>query len=239
MAKLVGYVRVSTEKQVEEGFGLDVQEATVRKWAREGGHRLTRIVREEGTTGTIADRPALVEVMGLLRDGEAAGVVFPRLDRLARDLVVQEQLLQEFWRHGWEVHTATASEAHYLADDPDDPSRTLIRHVLGAVSQYERSMIALRLRVGRRRKADSGGYAYGSPPFGHRSVERSLVPDPAEQAAVARMRELAGEGQSLRQIAATLDAEGHTSKRGGKWHPTTVGRALGATYRQGVKEAKL
>ena len=58
--------------------------------------------------------------------------------------------------------TSTA-EAGYLGDDPDDPSRTLIRQVLGAVSQYERSMIALRLRSGRRRKAQHGGYAFGAP----------------------------------------------------------------------------
>ena len=64
-----------------------------------------------------------------------------------------------------------AAEAGYLGDDPDDPSRTLIRQVLGAVSQYERSMIALRLRSGRRRNASQGGYAYGAPPFGFKAED--------------------------------------------------------------------
>lgn len=227
--RVVGYVRVSTEKQVEEGFGLDVQARAIRKWVRANRHRLVQIVVEEGVTGTIDDRPGLAEVLGILRDKEAVGVVFPRLDRLARDLIVQESLLAEIWRHGWEVWSATASEAHYLRDDPEDPSRTLIRQVLGAVSQYERAMIRLRLAAGRRRKADTGGYAYGAPPFGYQAAEGRLMPVAEEQAALRRMRRLRKEGLSLREIGDTLTREGVSPKRGERWHPTTIARALNRT----------
>lgn len=226
MSRVCGYIRVSTERQVDEGYGLDVQERTLRTWARREGHRLTRVVREEGVSGTLDDRPGLAEVLGTLRDKEAVGVVVPRLDRLARDLIVQESLLAEFWRGGWDVWSATPSEAHYLKDDPEDPSRTLIRQVLGAVSQYERAMIRLRLASGRRRKGDTGGYAYGAPPLGYRAVDKALVKDTGEQRVLRRMRALDKEGLSLRQIGDTLLAEGLHPKRGERWHPTTVARAL-------------
>jgi DNA invertase Pin-like site-specific DNA recombinase len=98
--------------------------------------------------------------------------------------------------------------------------------VLGAVSEYERAMIALRLRRGRAAKAARGGFAYGSPAFGHRAAGRALVPDEREQAAIARARELQAAGASLRQIGAILEAEGHRPKRGARWHPTAVARML-------------
>jgi DNA invertase Pin-like site-specific DNA recombinase len=113
-----------------------------------------------------------------------------RLDRLARDLVLQEQLLADIRRMGADVFSTSSAEGSYLTDDPDDPSRKLIRQVLGAVNEYERAIIALRLRSGRRKKYDNGGYAFGSPPYGWRAVRRDLVEDPEEQAALARMREL-------------------------------------------------
>jgi len=87
-------------------------------------------------------------------------------------------------------------------------------------------MIALRLRSGRRRKAEQGGYAFGSPRFGQRAVDRALAPADDEQATIARIRELSAGGASLRTIAATLEAEGRRPKRGERWHPTTLARVL-------------
>lgn len=225
--RLLAYTRVSTDRQAEEGFGLEVQEQSVRRWARAQGHRLVRVVREEGVSGTLADRPGLAEMFAALKAGESAGVVVPRLDRLARDLIVQESLLAEIWRGGWQVHSALASEAHYLTrDGDDDPSRTLIRHVLGAVAQHERSTIKLRLAAGRRRKGDTGGYAYGAPPLGFRAEGGALVPDEREALVLARMRELRDAGASLREIGVTLTAEGHHPKRGSVWHPASIARVL-------------
>lgn len=77
----------------------------------------------------------------------ADGLVVFRLDRLARDLVLQEQILGDIWRMGAHGFSTSPSEADFLKDDPDDPSRQLIRQVLGAVAQYERALIALRLRL--------------------------------------------------------------------------------------------
>ncbi len=83
-------------------------------------------------------------------------------------------------------------------------------------------MIALRLRSGRRRKADKGGFAYGSPAYGYQAVRGELVVDEAEQTTVTRVAELHRAGASLRAIGATLKAEGRPPKRGQRWHPQTV-----------------
>lgn len=226
--KVAGYVRVSTERQLD-GLGLQVQEDTIRGWCRQHKHRLVGIHRDEGVSGSngLEGRVGLPDALAQVSSGSVGAVVVARLDRLARDLVLQETLLAEVWRSGGEVWSCAGGESD-LRDDPDDPSRALIRQVLGAVSQYERAMIALRLRAGRARKAERGGYAgHGSPPYGSRSVSGELVGADAELEVLATMRGWRAAGVSVRQISDRLNAVGTPAKRGGRWHPMTVARALG------------
>ena len=227
---MVAYLRVSTDRQAEEGLGLEVQADAIRVWAKANNSRVVDTFADEGVSGSngLDSREALLDAFNLIKASKVDGLVVYRLDRLARDLIVQETLLAEVRRLGGEVFSTSAAEAGYLTDDPDDPSRKLIRQVLGAVAEYERSMIALRLRSGRKRKAKDGGYAYGAPPFGFRVQDGELVPDPGEQETLGRARELQRGGASIRAIAATLTSEGRRTKRGGtRWHPTTVARVLG------------
>jgi DNA invertase Pin-like site-specific DNA recombinase len=168
----------------------------------------------------------------MVRDRQVSGVVVYRLDRLARDLVLQESLLADIRRMGGELFTTSAAEASYLTDDPDDPSRKLIRQVLGAVNEYERSMIRLRMRSGRAHKRATGAYAGdGSPPYGYRAEGGDLVPVPEEQAVIARIREMRAAGASLRQIGTTLTAEGlqprpSKLRRTNAWAPESVRRIV-------------
>ena len=154
-------------------------------------------------------------------------MVVPRLDRLARDLLIQEVLLRDVRKRGADLVSCSPSESEYLRDDPEDPTRKLIRQVLGAVSEFERALISLRLRRGRAHKASLGGYAYGSPAFGWRAQDGTLVPVPQEQAALDLMRRLRGQAQSLREICSALTMAGHAPKRSSRWHPQTVATILG------------
>jgi site-specific DNA recombinase len=162
----------------------------------------------------------------MLRDKQAQGIVVPRLDRLARDLIVQETVLAEIRRIGGAVFSKSPAEASYLTDDPDDPSRKMIRQVLGAVAEYERSMVVLRLRNGRRRKAQMGGYASGAPAFGYEAKGKALVVSNEEQETVKRIAELRDAGAPFREICSTLESEGRKSKRGSSFQPMAVKRVL-------------
>lgn len=221
---LVAYLRVSTDRQADEGFGLDVQEASIQRWAAGAGHTIVASFRDEGISGAkdLDDRPGLAAALTSAEVAE--GIVVAKLDRLARSLTVQEAVLAQAWKHGSRVFSADVGEV--LEDDPDDPMRTFVRQVMGAAAQLERGMIAARLRAGRRMKASKGGYAFGSPRFGRRAEERELVADPVEQAVISRMAELRSEGSSLKVVAATLNLEGLRPKRGDRWHPETVRRVL-------------
>lgn len=127
---------------------------------------------------------------------------------------------------------STAGGETDLRDDDADPSRKLVRRILGAVAEYERELLLLRLRRGRQLKATRGGYSgLGRPPCGWRAEDPGARPVLAEQQALARMRELHRQGLSLRQVAAALDLEGHRPRRAPSWSPMAVSRALARTTR--------
>ena len=212
-----------------------MQSQAIHEWAKSSGHRILATFSDEGVSGSngIDQRRALGDALEQIRDRKASGLVVYRLDRLARDLIIQETLLAEVRRLGGEVYSSSVAEAGYLNDDPDDPSRKLIRQVLGAVSEYERSMINLRLRAGRRRKAEQGRYAFGSPPLGYRAEGKELTPHDEEQVVLKRIVDLHGQGASVRAIAAALTDAGYRTKRGTTtWHPTTVARIIARERRR-------
>jgi DNA invertase Pin-like site-specific DNA recombinase len=224
--RVVGYVRVSTDRQAEDGQGLPVQEKAIRAWCRTNRHRLVALYRDEGVSGAkpVAERPGLLAALAAVKDGQACALVVPKLDRLARSLGVQEAALGMVWRSGGRVFSLDHGEI--LCEDTEDPYRTAMRQMMGVFSQLERGVIVARMKAGRAHKAEQGGYAYGAPGYGQRAEGGALVAEATEQAALARMRALRTDGASLRTIAATLDAEGHKPKRGGTWQPRQVGRIL-------------
>jgi DNA invertase Pin-like site-specific DNA recombinase len=223
--RIVGYLRVSTQRQADEGPGLEVQEQAIRAWAVAEGHQLIACYRNGGESGAngIDTRIGLHEALTALAGGRAGGLVVARLDRLAGDLSVQEGILAWVWKHGGRVFACDAGE---VLQEPEDPLRGAMRQMVGVFAQLERGMTAARMRAGRRRKAARGGFAYGAPPYGKRAVAGELVDDPAEQRVVARIRELHTGGVSLRQIARTLNAEGVRPRRGRRWQDRTVAKIV-------------
>jgi DNA invertase Pin-like site-specific DNA recombinase len=220
--KLVAYLRVSTDRQAEEGLGLAVQETAIKSWTKANAHKIALWARDEGVSGTngIDDREALPDALAAVRDGRAKGLVAYNLDRLARKLHTQEAILGHIWEAGGRIFTVEDGEV--LEDDPEDPFRTAMRQMRGVFSQLERAMIIKRMKAGRRLKAERGGYAFGVPAFGYRAEGGELVPVPEEQLVLDRIRVLHDQQLSLRQIATVLTNEGHRTKRGGQWHPETL-----------------
>lgn len=233
--KLVAYLRVSTDRQAEEGLGLEVQERSIRSWAKATGHRIVVWARDEGISGSngVDTRVGLHDALAAIKDGVAQGLVVYRLDRLARNLTVQETTLAVIWNMGGSVFTVDGDEVS--RDDPDDPMKTALRQMIGVFAQLERGMITARLRSGRKLAAEKGQYAgYGSPAFGYRAERvkgakrehAALVPLDDEQETLARIRELHGANRSLREIIAALESEGRRPKRGGRWHPESLARIV-------------
>ena len=99
----------------------------------------------------------------------------------------------------------------------NDPTRILVRQMMGAVAQYEKSQIVLKLRGARMRARARAGRCEGRKPFGYFE---------GEPAAVDRMKALRAEGLGFDRIAAKLNEEGLSTRTGRPWHGVVVNRIL-------------
>lgn len=211
----VCHLRVSGKGQIE-GDGFDRQRDAVTRFASRNGYHLVDEFRDEGASGTkeLSDRPGLAALIDRIESNGVKVVIVGRADRLARDLMVSEVIIDQLTRAGAKVLTADGAD---LTSAEGDPTRTLIRQVLGAVAQFDKSVTVLKLRAARERIRRREGRCEGRKPFGAR---------PAEAATLKRIQQLRRKpiGQprlSIAAIAERLNQEGLPSRQGGPWRPSS------------------
>jgi DNA invertase Pin-like site-specific DNA recombinase len=213
MERAFGYIRVSGRGQIA-GDGFPRQLAAIKKCATEHGIKIERVFREEGISGTVMgeDRPAWVEMVGMILANGVRTILIDNLERLARELFVQEYILRDMKQRGITLISA---------GEPDlgstDPARVMFRQVLGAVNQYEKAMLVLKLRGARQRMKAKTGRCEGRKPFGFH---------PSELKVIERMKELRAEGVSFAGIASKLNADGVRPRKSERWWDSSVRNAL-------------
>ena len=143
------YLRVSGRGQIE-GNGFDRQREAVERFAAANGLEVVQEYRDEGVSGTreLRDRPGLAALFDRVESDGVKVVIVERADRLARDLMVSEVIIDQLTRADARVLTADGAD---LTAADGDPTRTLIRQVLGAVAQFEKTVIVLKLQAARDR----------------------------------------------------------------------------------------
>src|ERR1700678_1336861 len=143
--KAFGYLRVSGQDQIE-GDGFERQRAAIEAYAKQNNIRIMKLFREEGISGTkdLENRPALQEMMLALMSNGVKTVLIERLDRLARDLMIQGTIIGDLRKRGFQLVSTSAAEADLCGDDP---SRKLMRQIMGAIAEYDRTMIVLKLKA--------------------------------------------------------------------------------------------
>lgn len=216
--RAVGYLRVSSRTQID-GDGFPRQRATIAAFAAARGFDLLEEFRDEGVSGTLglAERPGLT---ALLEAATATGidtVLIERADRLARDLVEGELILRTFREQGIRVFEAEGGTDLTNGSDDGNPTGVLIRQVLAAVAQFEKSGLVAKLRAARDRVRRQRGRCEGPPAYGARETEA---------AGLKRLLELAtdpaGNRRSLAEIAAALNDEQVPTRSGRPWARSTV-----------------
>src|SRR4051794_7317405 len=228
------YVRVSTQRQAQAQT-IEQQLERLRAHLRDQGVEPASeaVFRDDGYSGATLNRPGLDRPRDAARAGEVDRVLVTDPDRLARNYVQLMVLSGELERAGCEVA---------FLDRPmgRDPRDRLLLQIRGAVAEYERTLIAERMRRGRQAKLRAGCLLpWTRPPYGYR-LDPDRPRDPAgvtlEAAEAAVVRELfAGylEGQaSLFGLAKRLQALGIPSPRGRpRWSPATLrGLLTNPTY---------
>ena len=142
--KAFSYLRVSGRGQVL-GDGFPRQREAIEKDAKTNGIVIEKEFRDEGISGTteLADRDGLTRLLERIASNGVRTVLVERSDRVARDLLVGEVILGQFRDLG--VTMIEAASGNVLTADDGDATKVLIRQILGAVSQFDNSVIVSKL----------------------------------------------------------------------------------------------
>jgi len=221
--KTFGYIRVSGKGQVD-GDGPERQAQAINSFCAANALPLPELQMffEAGVSGTVEamDRPKFAEMITVIESlppGEPACIVVERLDRLARDLMISEFLLAECRKRKIPVYAADQNDLRDMASDGGDATRVLLRQILGALAQWEKTALVNKLRKARDRKRAETGRCEGPLPFGS---------DPAEASAKAILVSWRAAGMSFSRIAKQANQVALKTRSGKPWNRGSVYQVL-------------
>jgi len=234
MINVLGYIRVSTVNQVKEGYSLGEQEDEIEKFCKANNLNLIDTFKDEGISGaktdedeTRVDRDGLIDMLNRIKEGDIKYIVVLSTNRLWRSDGVKFLICRELEKCGVDVK---AIDRPTYSIYTKDPSEYLMNRIFESLDTYERMEIAIKLKRGRKKKAEGGGYSGGGAPYGYKAVRGSkvleIVPDEAQL--VRRVFDLAGgyPDMTLREVASQLTTEGYRGRNGKDIGPMMVKRIL-------------
>ena len=199
MPKAVLYCRVSSDRQVREGHGLDGQEARCREYAVGHGYEVAAVFRDEGVSGGVIDRAGMQEMLDFLDTQPAGGcvVVIDDIKRLARDLMGHFTLRKAIQTRGGRLE----SPSHRFGDEPEE---MFVESILAATAELERNQNRRQVKNRMRSRLEAGywlfypppGYAYEKVP-GHGKI---LVPTEPDASVVRQSLEGFASGRFATQM---------------------------------------
>lgn len=225
MIEAYAYCRVSGRGQLD-GDGPERQETAIQEHCACNGI----VVREtfiEPITGKsdLEGRKEFQRMRAMLLAGPIKTVIIEKLDRLARDLMIQEQFVADLQRNG--VTLLSTFEPDLCSKDP---TRVLMRQIMGAFAQFERAMIVSRTRVARERIRSRGGRCEGQAPYGYQVVgqkgQKQLEPIESEQKVIRDVHTMRLQGRSILSIAKILNLANIPSRHGKPWGCMQILRIL-------------
>jgi site-specific DNA recombinase len=211
------YLRVSTEDQAQK-FGLPSQERALKTLCERKGFTIIGEYRDEGISGAILERPALMRLREAVRAKAIDVLCTYDGARLSRQVAHSALLRAECRKHGVKIEYATR-------ESQDTPAGRLFDNLDSSLSEFERENTRDRTMRGRFEAATKGRFMGGPVPFGFAVKDGKLIPGPGAEV-VTRMYSWAVDKTPCHAIAQRLDTQGIKPPRGKRWFRSTVRRIL-------------
>ncbi len=212
------YIRVSTEKQADEGYSMDAQRERLSAYCQAQGWTVCadHIYVDEGISGTHTERPSYQAMLQAAKGGSIKRIVAMKLDRLSRNVRDFLGLVDELQAVGCDLVLIKESF------DTSTPHGRFALTMFAAMAELEASTITERVMSGKVQKATTGGYNGAPTPYGYEYTNGVFTVNPAQAGAVAGIFERWLAGQSMHSIAKWLSDQGIATKKGGQWAQATV-----------------
>lgn len=199
----VGYLRVSTDKQAEEGFGLEVQENDVVHYAKKNDFKNLVLFIDDGYTGTNMDRPALQAIIRLIKEFNdnktkirIESFVIPKIDRLGRTLLGTLQFIQDYIvcakdskssenNNKEDINFISVAE-NYCRIEKDNPQSKFLLMLFASLAEFDRDLIVQKMNKGKVARIASGKWMGGATiPYGYKYDKDTgtliVIPEQAEK----------------------------------------------------------
>ncbi|WDG16860.1 recombinase family protein [Microbacterium sp. Clip185] len=207
MTTMIGYLRVSTEKQASSGLGLDAQRDSIQRYADAHGWEVLWY-EDAGLSAKSLARPQLQAALDRLdispKRRDVDGIVVAKLDRLSRNVADFARVLEQARSRGW------ALVAIDLGVDTSTPTGELVANVMMSVAQWERRVIG----------EHTSAAMQAAKRQGRHMGRVSVLPQDTGDRLLALRRT-----RTLADTAATLNAEGRTTATGLPWTVNGVAKA--------------
>ena len=216
------YLRVSTDEQATNGYGLDAQRAKCRAMAEIKGWEIAGEYVDEGISGTKdeAARPGLAALLDDTCSGRVGSVIVSSLDRLGRSTRLVLRLVDRL--DGCKAELVSCKESL----DTSTPAGRFVLRMFASLAELERDTIIQRTTDGRNERGKIDGEKGGRLPMGYVRTEGGIEIDPARASVVRSIFTQRAAGATLAAIAGSLNEQGISTPRGGSWHPSSVREVL-------------
>ncbi len=222
MNKAIGYIRVSTTMQADEGVSLDSQRAKIEAWCSLNDYELVAVHVDAGISGKkMKNRPGLQSALADCKKGSA--LVVYSLSRLSRSIRDTMDISERLDKTGADLVSLTEKI------DTTSAAGKMVFRMLSVMAQFESEQISERVSTAMQYKKKQGGRV-GSIPFGKRldADNDNLVDDDDEMLVVAAVHHYRNGGLSLRSIVSRLEEQGYKARSGKPLQLTQVARILNA-----------
>lgn len=213
----VGYVRVSTTMQADDGLSLEAQRAAIAAYCSSHDLQLLRVYQDV-ESGARSDRTGLRDALA----SKANVFVVIKFDRISRSIKHFCQLYEDYFAHSMEL--VAIREAIKL----DSALGRALVSILLVFAQMEREATGERTRDAIQH-INSMGYFFGKVPFGKRAVPapdnpryRILVSDEEEQKVLAHIKSLFDRGIKPTPVAVILNEQKIAPPQGKRWTTSLV-----------------
>lgn len=216
-ASAVAYYRTSSAANVgADKDSLPRQQGAVRACAAARGLELVAEFYDAAVSGAdpVDSRKGFADMLARLLSNGTRTIIVENASRFARDLIVQETGYSLLKARGIELVAADSPDS-FLSDTP---TAAMVRQILGAVSQFEKTSLVNKLRGARDRKSAVIG----------RRVEGNPSWKPAPRAAIAAAKAARARGLSLRQVAAEIAGLGFLAPSGKQYGAQSIKRMIRA-----------